>query len=657
YIGTDVTAGGFGARVGFPTGIQIQGSNNNTIGGTAADNERNIISGMGAWVDSNFDGFVEPGEFVGGEGIVLDQSNKNMIQNNYLGTDLTGTYSNFALFNIQKGIRLSGSSGNTIGIGMPNITHPDGTITNLGRNVISGGGFFFPSFTDPLQETDPSGIVSADGIDLEENSNNNLIQNAYIGTNATGSDSSGSLANLGHAVVIWGSSDNTIGASTDAMTDNTLNVLSGNYRDGVRIQPFTYTDPSTNQQITLFSTGNEVLNTYIGTDSSGTTSDLFPADGGDGIGIYEGSDPTKPDVHNLIGLPGSPNNLKNLISGNLGNGIFIQGTAGVAIQDNFIGTDTFGLFSNSSLSNASNGVLVDASSGITIGGTTNGSGNVISGNLKAGIRIQGTPGDPTTGGNLIQGNKIGTTSSGNSDVGNGTDGIEIIGSPSNIIGGAVSSSVAGSQNIITGNNGNGILISGTFSPGQGNLVEGNIIGAKTATSQTAGNAFDGIALINTSGNTIGGTNVLDDNQNVDVLSGNIIAGNGFGSFTRTQLFSTGKVGESRSLVTDSYLSVAAGVFSNDLCFRAVVSQQLSNGVPVPGVPQQLVLSTIDATGTSTETAPVNLDSTFLPGLPLGGQYQFAVYTGKFLGDKNPDGTLQDDLLLTVTGSGINRVYI
>src|SRR5208337_505174 len=115
-----------------------------------------------------------------------------------------------------------------------------------------------------------------------------------------------------------------------------------------------------------------------------------------------------------------------------------------------------------------------------------------------------------------------------------------------------------------------------------------------------------IALINTLGNTIGGTNVLDDNQNVDVLSGNIIAGNGFGSFTRTQLFSTGKVGISRSLVTDSYLSVAAGVFCNDLSYRAVVSQQLYNGVAFPGAPQQLVLSTFDATGNSTETGPVNL---------------------------------------------------
>src|SRR5208337_680760 len=157
----------------------------------------------------------------------------------------------------------------------------------------------------------------------------------------------------------------------------------------------------------------------------------------------------------------------NLISGNLSNGVSINDSYGVEVQNNYIGTDAFGLFSNTSLSNSTNGVLVDQSFhqltdpsvGVTIGGAANNDGNVISGNLKAGIRLLGGgAGDLFTGSNLVQGNKIGTTASGNSDIGNGADGIDVINSAGNILGG----SSAGAGNIITGNNGNGILISGVY---------------------------------------------------------------------------------------------------------------------------------------------------------------------------------------------------
>ena len=118
---------------------------------------------------------------------------------------------------------------------------------------------------------------------------------------------------------------------------------------------------------------------------------------------------------------------------------------------------------------------------------------MISGNLKAGVRIEnGTL-------NRVLGNLVGTTATGDSDLGNGTDGIELVTSSSNTIGGVSSSA----QNTITGNIGNGVLVIGNSST-SGNLVEGNILGARTAQSQTLGNAFNGVSLVNFQNNTIGG---------------------------------------------------------------------------------------------------------------------------------------------------------
>ena len=50
----------------------------------------------------------------------------------------------------------------------------------------------------------------------------------------------------------------------------------------------------------------------------------------------------------------------------------------------------------------------------TIGGTAPGAGNVISGNVTYGLRLQGT------GGNTIEGNFIGTDRTGTKALGNGT---------------------------------------------------------------------------------------------------------------------------------------------------------------------------------------------------------------------------------------------
>ena len=75
----------------------------------------------------------------------------------------------------------------------------------------------------------------------------------------------------------------------------------------------------------------------------------------------------------------------NLISGNLGAGVDIFTTAaGNLVAGNLIGTDLNG---TSALGNTHSGVVIDDASGNTVGGTTNAARNVISGNVENGVLI------------------------------------------------------------------------------------------------------------------------------------------------------------------------------------------------------------------------------------------------------------------------------
>ncbi len=112
YIGLD--ASGTLDRGNADEGIDLQFASSNTIGGPLAG-ERNVISGNGS------------------DGIEIDDSDLNVVQNNYIGTDYTGV---FLLPNDRDGIDINeeggdGSSGNLIG----------GTGANEG-NLIRGNGIY-----------------------------------------------------------------------------------------------------------------------------------------------------------------------------------------------------------------------------------------------------------------------------------------------------------------------------------------------------------------------------------------------------------------------------------------------------------------------------------------------------------------------------------
>ena len=103
--------------------------------------------------------------------------------------------------------------------------------------------------------------------------------------------------------------------------------------------------------------------------------------------------------------------------------------------------------------------------------------------------------DAASSGNSVLGNIIGIAADGSS-LPNGSEGILILGAPDNVIGGEG----AAAGNVIAGNEGNGIEISG--SSASGNRVEGNLVGARGA--DDPGNGGSGIVLDGAPDNVIGG---------------------------------------------------------------------------------------------------------------------------------------------------------
>lgn len=226
--------------------------------------------------------------------------------------------------------------------------------------------------------------------------------------------------------------------------------------------------------------GNTIAGNFIGTNVAGTSS---PGGIGDN-GVYVNGSP-----NNVIG--GTTPAARNLISGHGEDGVDIDGIFSNAnvIQGNLIGVDITG---NNDLANADGIDMENGASGTQIGGPTPAERNVISGNSESGIEAGGAG----TVNIVIQGNYIGTNAAGTLSVQN-IDGISLS-TFGNTIGGAA----PGEGNLISGNEGHGILLEDI-----GNVVEGNLIGTDASGTAPIPNIGDGIRLDGKSAalNTIGGT--------------------------------------------------------------------------------------------------------------------------------------------------------
>jgi parallel beta-helix repeat protein len=444
YIGTDANG-----TTALPNrgGVNICcGAQNNTVGGSTAAGEGNIISGS---QDA-------AGVSIGGEG-----TTNNKVQGNYIGTNASGT----AAIPNNGGVNICcGAQDNTVG-----------SSSASERNVISGN--------------DGSGVWIGNG-----GTNGNTVKGNYIGTNVGGT---AALPNGGGVNIDSGAQDNIIGGSTSGER----NVVSGNNGSGVWIG-----NGGTN--------GNTVKGNYIGTNAGGTAA--LP--NGGGVNIESGAQ------DNIIG--GSTSGERNVISGNNGSGVWIGNgdTNSNVVKGNYIGTNAGG---TAALPNNGGVNICCGAQSNTVGGTTIGERNIISGNNWSGVWIS----DGGTNGNVVRGNYIGTDLSGTAALPNDTGVNLCCGAEENTIGG----STPEERNIISSNVGDGVSISGGH-----NQVTGNYIG--TDISGT-------IALPNNNGmniccgayeNTIGGTapgerNVISGNgaRGVNIDGGgtnnNVVSGNYIGT--------------------------------------------------------------------------------------------------------------------------------
>ena len=109
-----------------------------------------------------------------------------------------------------------------------------------------------------------------------------------------------------------------------------------------------------------------------------------------------------------------------MISGNTADGLAIIGSAQNLVVGDYIGTDDTGA---KALANGNDGVVIGGgATANTVGGTTAGARDVISGNAVLGVDIT----DSGTTGNLVEGDFIGTTAAGTAAVRNGINGIDIL---------------------------------------------------------------------------------------------------------------------------------------------------------------------------------------------------------------------------------------
>jgi hypothetical protein len=253
----------------------------------------------------------------------------------------------------------------------------------------------------------------------------------------------------------------------------------------------------------------------VGFSGNGINFDASTVGGDLVAGDYVGLTPAGAALPNAVGINvdvsdvtigGTTSTACNIISGNNGDGVLINGGTGDIIEGNYIGTSPAG---NTSVANGAAGIDLENASGVTIGGTAAGAGNVISGNILQGILLANNQ-----TGDVIEGNRIGTDLTGTLSLSNGGDGITLENSAGNTIGGT---SVA-ARNIISGNgklirNSAGVNISGNSS---GNLIEGNYIGVDATDQIGIENHGSGIVVNGSSGEMIGGT---------AAGAGNVITGN------------------------------------------------------------------------------------------------------------------------------------
>jgi len=202
---------------------------------------------------------------------------------------------------------------------------------------------------------------------------------------------------------------------------------------------------------------------------------------------------------------------RNVIGGNLASGIEIRG------DNNEVANALIGVGSDSTtaVANADHGVFVtgrDNAIGIVTSSPFSSTakqvgdivGNTISGNGEAGVRLAGKL-------NNVQGNKIGTDVKGTQAVSNNADGVQVLSDSNGIV----------NENVISGNDGSGIVVGNSATSADAIAIAANNIGLD-AEFQSALPNGDGSS---TSGGVVCRRSTDIGSDFVSTIGANVIAGN------------------------------------------------------------------------------------------------------------------------------------
>ncbi|MES2938749.1 MAG: hypothetical protein V4864_13770 [Pseudomonadota bacterium] len=345
--------------------------------------------------------------------------------------------------------------------------------------------------------------------------------------------------------------------------------------------------------------GSVVFGNFLGLHVNGTAA----ANRG-GVEIADSADNTVGDTNSQRG---------NVISGNGGTGVYIQGAGSVrnTVIGNYIGADRTGA---GAMGNQGVGVWVDGGSDNRIGGGTRGERNLIIANRDGGVILSNADR------NRVTGNFIGTVPGGGANLGNGSVGVFIRDGRENVVGAPVrgvatcsaptatgtgtgttttttttttTSPTSGSTrttspntatmvgraanpnaggppgNVISANDGPGVSISGANA--RANRVEGNTIGMDETGLIALGNRSDGIAITDAQDNLVG---------SLTEGSGNLISANGRNGVRIRGALASGNRVQANWIGVDCTGKAAAG--------------NLHIGVYVDGAPRSSIGGTVDA---------------------------------------------------------------
>ncbi|MDP9100056.1 MAG: FG-GAP-like repeat-containing protein [Verrucomicrobiota bacterium] len=362
---------GFGA---YGSGIYFQGGvngslhgGNNLIGGTTTQ-ARNVISNCDAAV------------------YLLGDAGGNVIQGNYIGTNVAGTAAlpNNLVIRCGYAVTIGGATagaGNLISGngGQPAIdinggsalvqgnligTTADGTqpLANGWIGIDVGGN---EALTIGGTTAAARNVIAANYIGIRivhDSGGGALIQGNYIGTNA---QATGTLPNTGPGISLSGTRDVTIGGTLPGAR----NVVSGNGGNGIELVGGVNGTPCRNVVVQ----GN-----LIGTDVTGAVA-LPNGTNGVDLGSADNS---------RIG--GTTVEARNVISGNRENGVRLYASFSNPnrVEGNYIGLDRFG---TGALGNRQHGVYFAGQAHAIVGGTAAGAGNVIAFNRGPGIGSLSAP--------------------------------------------------------------------------------------------------------------------------------------------------------------------------------------------------------------------------------------------------------------------------